>query len=176
MTYLVKLLVVGESFVGKTTLIQRFVADEFITGIRNTIGVDFFLKQITRVQFEGLREGDELDLQIWDISGESRFREILPMYSSGTQGIILCFDSKRNLDKLDIWITFLKTIVPESIPYILLKTKSDLKENRIEQNLIDEFIKKHNCTEYYVTSAKDGSGVLDAFVTLAKIIYKRIDE
>ena len=86
MAYLVKILVAGESYVGKTTLIQRYVADEYITGIKNTIGVDFFLKQITEVQFEGIRKGDQIDLQIWDISGESRFREILPMYTQGTSG------------------------------------------------------------------------------------------
>lgn len=171
LSYLVKILVAGESFVGKTTLIQRYIADEFIVGIRNTIGVDFFLKQITGVQFEGLEEDDHLDLQIWDISGESRFREILPLYSAGTHGVILCFNDVSSFEKLELWEDLLQNIIPPPIPRILLRTKADLDEEIPARYIIDDFIDKYKIVGYYSTSAKDGTGVSDAFVAMAKEIY-----
>lgn len=173
MAYLIKILVAGESFVGKTTLIQRYIADEFIVGIRNTIGVDFFLKQITEVQFEGLDEEDHLDLQIWDISGESRFREILPLYSAGTHGIILCFNDINSFEKLQDWEKLLQNIIPPPLPRILLRTKSDLDEEIPEKYQIDEFMEKYKCSGYYSTSAKDGSGVSDAFIGISREIYNK---
>ena len=171
LSYLVKILVAGESFVGKTTLIQRYIADEFIVGIRNTIGVDFFLKQITEVQFEGLDEKDHLDLQIWDISGESRFREILPLYSAGTHGVILCFNDVPSFEKLEEWENLLQKIIPPPIPRILLRTKADLDEDIPPLYEIDDFIEKYKCVGFYSTSAKDGTGVSSAFLSLAKEIY-----
>ena len=172
-SFLMKILVAGETFVGKTALIQRYVADQYIAGIKNTIGVDFFLKQITRVQFEGLRKGDQIDLQIWDISGESRFREILPLYTQGTSGIVYCFDTNENLKKLEEWETFLSRLVPSTIPRILFRTKMDLDLD-VDQQLVESIIKKYNFAGYYGTSAKKGTGVNSAFVSLARIIYERI--
>ena len=174
MSYLLKILVAGESFVGKTTLIQRFVADEFIIGIRNTIGVDFFLKQM-QIESHVLEElDDQLDLQIWDISGEKRFREILPLYSSGTHGVILCFDNLTNFDKLIEWENVLQQIIPLPVPRVLLRTKADLDEILPEKQTIDRFLKDHNCIGFYNTSSKDGTGVSDAFLDLAKHIYKSL--
>ena len=173
LSYLVKILVAGESFVGKTTLIQRYIADEFIVGIRNTIGVDFFLKQITDVQFEGLSD-DHLDLQIWDISGESRFREILPLYSAGTHGVILCFNDIPSFQKLEDWETLLQKIIPPPIPRILLRTKSDLDEEIPDEWEIEDFMKKFKCVGFYSTSAKDGTGVTTAFLSMAKEIYSNL--
>ena len=167
MSYLIKILVAGESFVGKTTLIQRYVADEFIVGIRNTIGVDFFLKQITEV----LPDGDHLDLQIWDISGESRFREILPLYSAGTHGVVLCLNDTTSFDKLEEWESLLQKIIPPPIPRILLRTKADLGEEIPDSFEIKSFIKKYKIIDYYSTSAKDGTGVTDAFLRISKEIY-----
>lgn len=166
-------MVAGESFVGKTTLIQRYIADEFIVGIRNTIGVDFFLKQITEVQFDGLQENDHLDLQIWDISGESRFREILPLYSAGTHGVILCFNDIPSFEKLQDWENLLQNIIPPPIPRILLRTKADLDEEIPERYEIDRFMKEYKCIDFYSTSAKDGTGVSEAFIAIAKDIYSK---
>lgn len=174
MGYLAKILVAGESFVGKTTLIQRYIADEFIVGIRNTIGVDFFLKQITAVQFEGLPEEDSFDLQIWDISGESRFREILPLYSAGTHGVILCFNDIQSFEKLSEWADLLKNIIPLPSPRILLRTKLDLDEDIPDQMEIRSFMNKYQCMGFYSTSAKDGTGVSNAFLTMAKEIYSTV--
>lgn len=167
--YLIKILVAGESFVGKTTLIQRYIADEFIVGIRNTIGVDFFLKQISGVQIEGL--DDIMDLQIWDISGESRFREILPLYSAGTHGVVLCFDNEETFHKLVEWEELLQTIIPPPVPRILLRTKLDLDQEIPELYEIRRFMKNYKIIDYFSTSAKDGTGVSEAFIGMAKEIY-----
>lgn len=179
MGYLVKILVAGESFVGKTTLIQRYIADEFIVGIRNTIGVDFFLKQISEVQFEGLSDEDTFDLQIWDISGESRFREILPLYSAGTHGVILCFNDVVSFEKLNEWENLLQKIIPPPVPRILLRTKSDLDEEIPDGMEIKSFMKKYNIVDFFTTSAKEGTGVSAAFLAMAKEVYanlKRLQE
>ena len=169
--HVMKILVCGETFVGKTALIQRYVADEYISGLKNTIGVDFFLKQITHVQFEGLQDDDEIDLQIWDISGESRFKEILPMYTHGTAGLAYCFDTNDNLERLTEWEDYLKNLVPPNIPRITFRTKSDLKLVISDQKL-KEFQRTSNSAGYFITSVTEGSGFNGAFVSLAKIIYE----
>ena len=103
MSYLLKFLVAGESGVGKTTLIRRYIANKFLTGVRGTIGVDFFLKNMKAEDIVGLDKDEELQVQIWDMSGEDRFREILPLYTPGTQGVLLCFDTEAALTKLWKW-------------------------------------------------------------------------
>ena len=88
--YVFKVIVAGNSGVGKTCLVQRFIDKRFNEGTKATIGVDFSLKNVT---LDEEQLGSSVALQIWDMAGENRFRSILPYYIAGTQGLILAFDS-----------------------------------------------------------------------------------
>ncbi|MHA2366435.1 MAG: Rab family GTPase [Candidatus Hodarchaeales archaeon] len=169
MSYMLKILVAGDSMVGKTTLIQRYIANKFLTGIKNTIGVDFFLKQLTSTDIPILDSDEDLQAQIWDVSGEERFREILPLYSSGTQGLVLCFDNDEKLSNLWAWEEVLQQLVP-GVPRLLVRTKIDL-QIPVSQSKIDEFIQEHDILQFIETSAKEGTNVDEAFKNLATEIF-----
>jgi len=175
MSYMLKFLVAGESGVGKTTLIRRYIANKFIRGTKNTIGVDFFLKSLDAEDIKGLASGEDLQIQIWDMSGEERFRQILPLYTPGTQGILLCFDSEKSLSKLWNWQDVLGNLVPVDVPRMLIRTKSDLDNNTSVEE-IQKFIEEHKINEFIETSSKDGTNVQIAFINLTNRAFAPIKE
>ncbi|XP_044177686.1 ras-related protein Rab-18-like isoform X2 [Acropora millepora] len=95
-----KILIVGESGVGKSSLLLRFTDDTFDPDIGATIGVDFKVKTITV-------DGNKAKLAIWDTAGQERFRTLTPSYYRGAQGVILVYDtsSRETFDKLEEWLT-----------------------------------------------------------------------
>jgi small GTP-binding protein len=174
--YLIKILVAGESAVGKTTLIQRYLSNKFLAGTKSTIGIDFFTKKISGSEniISELNNDEFLHIQLWDASGEEKFREVLPLYSAGTQGVLLCFDTTRpgTLEKLHEWDEVLTTLIPDSIPKILIQTKCDL-QSKVDQEKIDEFIQKRKLKEenFFLTSSKIGTNVQETFNDIAKTIF-----
>jgi len=179
--YLIKILVAGESAVGKTTLIQRYLSNKFLVGTKSTIGIDFFTKKISGTDeiIPELNENEFLHIQLWDASGEEKFREVLPLYSAGTQGVLLCFDSTRpeTLQKLYEWDEVLNSLIPDPIPKILIQTKCDL-DSRIEQELINDFIRERKLNEanFFLTSSKNGTNVQKTFNEIAKTIFIQLHE
>lgn len=181
-SYLIKILVAGESAVGKTTLIQRYLSNRFLLGTKSTIGIDFFTKKISgseKVLPGIIKDGETLVLQIWDASGEEKFREVLPLYSAGTQGVLLCFDTTRpeTLQKLIEWDEELSSLIPDPIPKILIQTKSDLNSN-VEQEKIEDFIKKREIknNNYFLTSSKNGTNVPEVFNDIVKSIFTQLGD
>ncbi|MFW9927876.1 MAG: Rab family GTPase [Candidatus Thorarchaeota archaeon] len=179
MSYLIKILVAGESGVGKTTLIQRYLSDRWVIGTKSTIGIDFFLKKIKgsgTYLINGLKSDEELNLQIWDTSGEEKFREVLPLYSAGTQGIFLCFDITRpeTLKKLHEWDDVLKDLINDPVPKILIATKCDLP-SKISKEVIKEFQIARNIDLKFDTSSKDGTNVQKIFTDIANAIFTQLN-
>ncbi|OLS19949.1 MAG: GTPase KRas precursor [Candidatus Heimdallarchaeota archaeon LC_3] len=179
-SYLIKILVAGESAVGKTTLIQRYLSNRFLVGTKSTIGIDFFTKKIFGSENaipKILKEDETLVLQIWDASGEEKFREVLPLYSAGTQGVLLCFDTTRpeTLKKLIEWDEVLSSLITDPIPKILIQTKSDLN-SKVDTEEIDDFIKKRKIrnNNYFLTSSKDGTNVKEVFSDIVKAIFTQL--
>jgi small GTP-binding protein len=179
--YLIKILVAGESMVGKTTLIQRYLSNKFLVGTKSTIGIDFFTKKISGSDdiIPELNNDEHLHIQLWDASGEEKFREVLPLYSAGTQGVLLCFDSTRpeTLQKLYEWDEVLNTLISDPIPRILIQTKCDLK-SKIEQEQISEFIRERRLIDgnFFLTSSKNGTNVQNTFNVIAKTIFIQLHE
>lgn len=179
--YLIKILVAGESAVGKTTLIQRYLSNKFLMGTKSTIGIDFFTKKISGTDdiIPELNKDEFLHIQLWDASGEEKFREVLPLYSAGTQGVLLCFDTTRpnTLEKLYEWDEVLESLISDSIPKILIQTKCDL-ESKVNIKDIDEFIKKRNFKDgnYFLTSSKIGTNVKETFDDIAKTIFIQLHD
>jgi len=167
--YLIKLLLIGDSGVGKSCLLLRFSDDSFTPSFITTIGIDF---KIRTIELEGKR----IKLQIWDTAGQERFRTITTAYYRGAMGILLVYDvtDEKSFGNIRNWIRNIEQHATESVNKMLIGNKSDM----VDKKVIDTARGKGLADEYGIrfleTSAKTGAGVEDAFITLAKDIKKRL--
>ncbi len=166
--YKLKLCLFGSGGVGKTSLIRRYVYDEFDDKYLQTIGTKVS-KKVVDVFVNG--EDVEVQLYIWDIMGQKNYRDALKeAYFHGADALLGVADitRKETLYELDEWIEAMKGVVKPDAPIIFLGNKWDLKEQaqfgREEMELMAE---KHN-GDYYFTSAKTGEHVEEAFEKLAE--------
>ena len=166
-----KILIAGNSGVGKTTAVTRYVDGIFLKDTQFTIGVDFSLKNIELSLDSVSKKNLQVVLQIWDVAGESRFRNIIPYYFSGTQGIILAFDctDPSTLSSLYDWLDIIHKYYPSKLPSVLMSTKNDLKSN-IDIDELRKFQALHNIHNYYSTSSLNGENINTAFNRLAELI------
>ena len=164
-----KLMVIGESKVGKTSVIKRYTKNKFGGIYLTTVGVDFQSKIIEI-------DGKKIMLQIWDTAGQERFRNIARNYFHSSNGFLLIYDisEKDSLNKLNYWIDQIKLNAPESAKSVLIGNKCDLNnERQISKEEGEEFAKKYN-TQFYEVSAKDGTNIKEAFEYLGNEIYREI--
>lgn len=120
-----KVIIIGDSGVGKTNLLTKFCDGVFKDSYVATIGVDFKIKSMTI--------GDtKVRLQIWDTAGQERFRNITQTYYKGASGIILAYavNSKQSFKNIGTWIKQIETNATETVSKILIATKADLDDNR----------------------------------------------
>lgn len=169
--FVFKVIIAGDSGVGKTAAVSRFVDGRFVSNTKSTIGVDFSLKNVN-IGLESQKEA-QIALQIWDVAGESRFRSILPYYIAGTQGLILAFDgtAMMTLDRLNEWLEVIGLYLTEKIPMILISTKNDLSPT-IDDSGVKAFMEKHGVSEYFTTSSLSGENINTAFRSLTGLIAK----
>jgi len=168
--YLIKLLLIGDSGVGKSCLLLRFSDDAFTPSFITTIGIDF---KIRTVELDGKR----IKLQIWDTAGQERFRTITTAYYRGAMGILLVYDvsDEKSFNNIRNWMRNIEQHATESVNKMLLGNKCDVPaEQRVVdkargQALADEFAMK-----FLETSAKSSINVEEAFMTMAKEIKKRL--
>lgn len=120
-----KVIIIGDSGVGKTNLITRFCENSFKDSYVATIGVDFKIKT--------LAVGDRrYKLQIWDTAGQERFKNITQTYYKGAAGIILAYSitDRNSFENVERWINQIDTHAPSEVSKILIATKSDLNDSR----------------------------------------------
>ena len=162
-------MVIGESKVGKTSLIKRYTQDKFAGIYLTTVGVDFQDKVI-QINDKKIR------LQIWDTAGQERFRNIAKNYFHSSDGFLLVYDitDLNSLNSLNYWIEQIKANAPENTKSVLVGNKSDLeKERKVSKEEGEEFAKKHNI-KFYESSAKEGFNVNEIFEYLANEIYTEV--
>ena len=167
-----KILTIGESGVGKTCILRRFVENKFLKNHLATIGIDFKTKNIEI-------DGTPIKLKIWDTAGQERFRNITNQYYKGADGIILVFDvtDQKSFEKIKEWMSQIKANTQaDQIGLVLLGNKCDIEPRTISKNDGEELGKELGI-EYYETSAMLGDGIAQAFEFLAKNILtkKKID-
>jgi len=161
-----KILILGESGVGKTSLLLRFVDDTFTDKGHVTINGGDVKSKIIKVNESNIK------LILWDTAGQERFRTITSSFYRGATGAIIAFDltDKASFTKAEHWMADVRRWTQVTTPIIMVGTKSDATEQRaIERSFLDKYAEAKNIL-YLETSAKDNVGVNEAFITLASLI------
>ena len=167
-----KIIIVGESTVGKTSLIQRYMFQSFEEHTTQpTLAVEFKVKQVTVSSGVG-DQRDPVKLHVWDTAGQERFRQITRMYYRESHGVIVCFDitNSESFDACSFWVKDLTQNAPAGVKMVLCGLKSDLSSQRqVDHYKAEEFCKS-NGMQYFEASAKTGDRVDEVFQQLAQTI------
>jgi small GTP-binding protein len=171
MQYSLKLLMLGDASVGKTSLVERYVNGTFKEDTRLTIGVQFLFK---RLQLGG----NAIDLQIWDFGGEERFRFILPSYCLGASGAIFIYDitSPRSLLHLGDWLEVIRERTT-NLPILVVGSKVDLElQRQVKLKTAIRHADKHDLLEVLEVSAKNGQNINLAFNSITQMMISNITQ
>ena len=164
--YKIKIIVVGDSGVGKTNLINRFATDKFDTNSKATIGVEFVYKT--------LKIGKEvIKVEVWDTAGQERYRSITSSYYKGARGAIIVYDitNDDSFHNVESWMNEVVKKGKKDIQFLLLGNKSDLVNDRLvsEEKGIEKARELN--MRLFEASALDKTNVNEAFNYLIKEIY-----
>ena len=164
--YKVKLIIVGDSGVGKTNLITRFASDKFEKNSKATIGVEFIYKTLKINK-------DIFKIEIWDTAGEERYKSITSAYYKGAKGAIIVYDitSEKSFNNIETWIQEVKGKSSNNLQILIIGNKSDLSKDRKVSS--EQGIEKAKTLNLHLfeTSALDKTNVTEAFYCLFKEIY-----
>eukprot|EP00826_Nyctotherus_ovalis_P060015 TRINITY_DN8392_c0_g1_i15.p2 TRINITY_DN8392_c0_g1~~TRINITY_DN8392_c0_g1_i15.p2 ORF type:complete len:202 (+),score=72.18 TRINITY_DN8392_c0_g1_i15:260-865(+) len=166
--YLIKLILIGDSGVGKTCFLMRFAEDTFITNYISTIGIDFKVKPVKV-------DGKMIKLQIWDTAGQDRFRTITQTYYKGAMGVILAYDctDEASFNNVKNWVKQLETHANPEIVKVLVGNKSDCTDKKVSAAKGKELAKEYGMT-FFETSAKDNININEVFYYLAKAVKDKL--
>ncbi len=169
--YLFKLLIIGDSGVGKSCLLLRFADDAFTNSYISTIGVDFKIRTLNH-------EGKTLKLQIWDTAGQERFRTITSSYYRGAHGIVIVYDvtNMKSFENVSAWLEEINKFATPGHNKLLIGNKCDeknLREVSFEEGR--NFAETHHMS-FIETSAKLSVNVDRAFTNLALAIRDRMSK
>lgn len=164
--YLFKIVLIGDSAVGKSNLLARFARDEFYPNSKSTIGVEFQTQKMSI-------NGKEIKAQIWDTAGQERFRAVTSAYYRGAVGALLVYDISRRqtFDSIGRWLNELQTHSDMNVVTVLVGNKSDLKEAREVSTAEGKTLAEAQGLFFMETSALDSSNVAAAFQTVVTEIY-----
>eukprot|EP00879_Flechtneria_rotunda_P002040 GHRR01002218.1.p1 GENE.GHRR01002218.1~~GHRR01002218.1.p1 ORF type:complete len:215 (+),score=57.19 GHRR01002218.1:336-980(+) len=170
--FLIKLLLIGDSGVGKSCLLLRFSEDSFTPSFITTIGIDFKIKKI-------FLDNKWVKLQIWDTAGQERFRTITSAYYRGAMGILLVYDvtDEASFNNIRNWMRNIEQHASDNVNKILVGNKSDMADEKRAvpyskgQALADEYN-----IRFFETSAKDNVNVEEVFTSIAKDVMQRLQQ
>ena len=164
--YIFKIVLVGDTCVGKSCILVRFSDDVFVENYVTTIGVDFRFKTM-------VVNGKIAKIQIWDTAGQERYRSITSVYYKGAQGCLLVYDitKKPTFENIDRWISDLKNSGDENLSIILIGNKCDLEnERKVTKEEAKEKAQFYKLA-FIETSALNGTNIEKAFELLLNDIY-----
>lgn len=171
-----KICLIGDFGVGKTSLIRRFVEQQFSEQYLSTIGVTISRK-IVNVSQNNHKEQQSIQLLIWDIEGKTQFKKISPIYLKSAQGVIIVADMSRmeTVDNISSHLNLAVSVNTQGIPLIFVLNKVDLVAEDLLQTLLKQspIFKQFPTIPVYCTSAKTGQNVETIFFQLAQSIIKK---
>ncbi|KAH8370637.1 hypothetical protein KR093_004378 [Drosophila rubida] len=169
--YLFKLLLIGDSGVGKTCILFRFSEDAFNTTFISTIGIDFKIRTIEL-------DNKKIKLQIWDTAGQERFRTITTAYYRGAMGIMLVYDitQEKSFENIKNWIRNIEENAAADVEKMLLGNKCELNDKRQVSKERGEQLAIEYGIKFMETSAKASINVEEAFLTLASDIKAKTEK
>jgi len=169
--YLIKLLLIGDSGVGKSCLLLRFSDDSFTPSFITTIGIDFKIRTIEL-------DGKKIKLQIWDTAGQERFRTITTAYYRGAMGILLVYDvtDEKTFANIRNWIRNIEQHAADTVNKMLIGNKCDMEDEKVVDASRGQALADEYGIKFMETSAKTNHNVDLAFFTLAKDIKVRLIE
>eukprot|EP01120_Amphizonella_sp_Union-15-10_P005726 TRINITY_DN1735_c0_g1_i1.p1 TRINITY_DN1735_c0_g1~~TRINITY_DN1735_c0_g1_i1.p1 ORF type:complete len:207 (-),score=48.25 TRINITY_DN1735_c0_g1_i1:120-740(-) len=170
---LLKVIILGDSGVGKTSLMNQYVNKKFSNQYKATIGADFLTKEV-------MVDDRLVTMQIWDTAGQERFQSLGVAFYRGADCCVLVFDvnDAKSFENLDSWRDeFLIQAAPrdpENFPFVVLGNKIDLENQRVvSQKRAMAWCQSKGDIPYFETSAKEAINVEQAFQTVAKIALKQ---
>ena len=178
--YLFKILLIGNSGVGKSAVMLKFADGLFPEGYISTIGVDFKIRTLEV-------DGKKIKLQIWDTAGQERFRTITSSYYRGAHGIIVMYDlnDRDTLEDVKEWLGEIDRYANDQVQCLLIGNKKDLVKSwsgigskpilhQVTHQMIQEFSEKNGDIPFIETSAKTGENVEQAFINMVRQIKNAI--
>lgn len=167
--HLFKILLIGDSGVGKSCLLLRFVDDAYTESYISTIGVDFKIRTLNL-------DGKTVKMQIWDTAGQERFRTITSSYYRGAHGIAVVYDvtDMESFNNVKQWLSEIEKHASDNVNKLLIGNKSDLVVKKVvDTAMAKEFADSHNIP-FIETSAKNAVNVEEAFLKMASDIKARV--
>eukprot|EP01137_Pigoraptor_chileana_P007044 Opistho-2@52058 len=164
---LLKVIILGDSGVGKTSLMNQYVNKKFSNQYKATIGADFLTKEV-------MVEDRLVTMQIWDTAGQERFQSLGVAFYRGADCCVLVFDVTvpKTFETLDSWrdefLIQASPRDPENFPFVVLGNKIDLENRMVSQKRALAWCQSKNNIPYFETSAKESINVEQAFQTIAK--------
>ncbi|XP_035520196.1 ras and EF-hand domain-containing protein homolog [Morone saxatilis] len=167
---LFKIVLVGNSSVGKTSLLRRFCDDSFHPGTSATVGIDYSVKTITV-------DNSQVALQMWDTAGQERYRSITKQFFRKADGVVVMYDItvEQSFTAVRQWLTSVKESAGEDITIMLLGNKTDKEIERQVQKEVGERLSKDCQMTFYECSACSGHNVVESMVHLARILKEQED-
>ena len=165
--FIFKVLLLGNSDVGKSSLLLRYVDSVWNDAFVPTIGVDFKVKTLNI-------NDKKIKMQIWDTAGQERFRTVVATYFRGAHGILLLYDvtNKDSFKNLESWLIEIEKNAKEKVLKILIGNKCDLTDDREISTEEGKAFALRNGMEFMETSAKMNTNVTEAFETLGKLMIE----
>ncbi|MFW9898505.1 MAG: Rab family GTPase [Candidatus Thorarchaeota archaeon] len=166
--YVVKICLLGEANVGKTSLVYRFIENKFRDNYKSTLGVNLLKKDLDIDNYTGV------SAQIWDLGGQESFKSLRKLYLEGANGALIVYDmtKRKTFDSLDEWVQSFRESRGDQ-PLLLIGNKIDLKNKiKIDEQEAKKYAEK-NQMAFLLTSAKTGSNVETAFKELIKTIIDK---
>ena len=166
----VKLMILGDSSVGKTSLLKKYCKNEFSHSYITTVGIDFQVKLLNI-------NDKKIKIQIWDTAGEERYRVVAKNYFNTSDGFIIMYDitNRDSFDSISNWIEQIKDSTPNYKKSVLFGNKSDLNKLRNVQINEGKELAQKNDFKFFETSAKDGLNLNEGIESIVKDVLKDID-
>ena len=166
----IRIMLLGDSNVGKTSILKRYCKNQFSESYISSVGIDFETKYI---------KVDEktINLQIWDTAGQERYKVISKNYYNKSDGFIIVYDitNKSSFDSIVNWVEDIKELASNDNKNIILGNKCDLEsERKINKEEGDNLAKKYNC-QFFEVSAQNGKNIDKIFLCLVQNILQDVN-